>query len=204
MNLLVMGCSETGAKLASDMSRRGHDVSVVERIEQSLELLDDDYSGMTTIGNPIDQDTLRRAGIEGCDAAVAVTSSDNVNVMASQLAKVLFGVPIVITSIHDPSKKPVFEQMGLNVICPTLLSVDGIIAALVDRRSDNGSALGVGVRLMQPEEDEVGKDARTLWRGDMCSVIGVFTNEKGAVLFNKPDEVPTVKRGDRLIVAQIL
>lgn len=65
---------------ASTLSEEGHDVSVIDRNEKNLELLSDDYSGMTTVGVPIDQDVLKKAGIESCDAVAAVSQDDNVNI----------------------------------------------------------------------------------------------------------------------------
>ena len=59
MNILVVGCGKVGSKVASDLSRMGHDVSVVDRSEKRFALLDEDFSGLTVCGVPIDQDVLK-------------------------------------------------------------------------------------------------------------------------------------------------
>ena len=72
MNIIVVGCGKVGSMLASSLSREGHDVAVVDRVEENFSLLDSDFVGFTIPGVPIDQDVLKQAGIEGCDAICAM------------------------------------------------------------------------------------------------------------------------------------
>lgn len=135
MNLLVAGCGMVGAKLALRMCRMGHDVSVVDREEESFEYLGDGFTGLTFVGNTIDLDVLRRAGIEGCDAVAAMTNSDNVNVMISQIAREMFSISHVLTRVYDPDRERIFAQFGLHTICPTTLTVESAVAALTEQRA---------------------------------------------------------------------
>ena len=48
------------------------------------------FHGTALVGDPTDPDTLRRGGVENCDAVAAVTEEDSVNLMAAQLAKSIF------------------------------------------------------------------------------------------------------------------
>lgn len=50
MNILVIGCGKVGSQLASMLSEEGHDVSVIDRDAKNFEMLDDNFSGMTTVG----------------------------------------------------------------------------------------------------------------------------------------------------------
>ena len=142
MNLLIIGCGAMGASLAQQMTELGHDVSVVDRSAESFSALPDDFGGFMLCGNPIDQDVLRRAGIEGCDAVAAMTPSDNVNVMVSQLARELFGVKKVLTRISYPAREMIFAQLGLHTICPTALTVDSAVEALTDCEELRYASLG--------------------------------------------------------------
>ena len=135
MNLLVAGCGMVGAKLALRMCRMGHDVSVVDREEESFEKLGAAFTGLTFVGNIIDLDVLRREGIEGCDAVAAVTNSDNVNVMISQIARDIFSIPRVLTRVYDPDRERIFAQFGLHTICPTALTVESAVAVLTEQRA---------------------------------------------------------------------
>lgn len=132
MNVLVIGCGRVGSKLASILCRMGHDTSVVDVDEANFSLLDDDFTGFTVKGIPIDQDILRHAGIEGCDALAAVTNDDNINAMVCQIAKEVFGVPRVIARIYNPLKEVVFQRYHIKTICATTLTVSSVYSMLTD------------------------------------------------------------------------
>lgn len=132
MNILIIGCRKVGSRLASILSAEGHTVSVVDRDPRSFELLDDSFDGYTISGIPIDEDVLRSAGIESCDAVAAVTPDDNVNIMACQIAKEIFRVPKVIARMYDPDRDELFASFGISTICPTNLTANAVKSALMD------------------------------------------------------------------------
>ena len=107
MNILIIGCGDTGAQLANTLDELGSQVSVVDRDPAAADALSEDFGGMFTTGVAIDQDTLKHAGIEGCDVVVAVTKDDNTNLMVAQIARDLFGVPKVISRVSDPRREEV-------------------------------------------------------------------------------------------------
>lgn len=130
MNILVIGCGMIGSSLAETLDKMGHDVSVIDKSEENLETLSPDFSGFTTAGVPIDRDVLKRAGITTCDALFAVTDEDDMNIMVSQIARRTYNIGKVYASVVDIRKGEVFEQLGINVICPTKLTVNAACGAL--------------------------------------------------------------------------
>lgn len=142
MNILVVGCGKVGSRLAHNLSQSGHDVSIVDRLDSSFDLIPDDFSGLTTAGVPIDQDVLKKAGIESCDALAAVSQDDNVNIMVSELAREIFHVPHVLARIYDPSREDVFSHFGLHTVCPTNLTVEAIRSALLEHQATRNIFLG--------------------------------------------------------------
>ena len=132
MNILVVGCGKVGSQLAEVLSEEGHDVSVLDRLEENLDLLSEHFQGFKTCGIPIDQDVLRQAGIENCQAVAAVSSNDNVNIMVSELAKEIFHVPTVIARTYDPACEEAFAQFGLHTVCPTNLTVSAVRSAIME------------------------------------------------------------------------
>lgn len=133
MNILIVGCGKVGARLASTLDHEGHDVSIIDRHEESFELLSETFGGFKSCGIPIDQDVLRRAGIETCDALAAVSQDDNVNIMVSQVAREIFKVPTVLARIYDPKRENVFSHFGLYTVCPTNLTVSAVRSALTEQ-----------------------------------------------------------------------
>ena len=119
MNVVIMGCGRVGALLAGDLSRDGNEVLILDTDPAAFRFLPDDYKGTTYVGNGIDLDVLRRIGIEKADVFVSATRGDNRNVMAAQIAKHIFGVPVVASRVFDPLREEMYRNMGLRTINPT-------------------------------------------------------------------------------------
>jgi len=130
MRIVILGCGRVGAYLAKMLVAEGHQVTVIDRNAEAFRRLGSDFTGNLVVGTGIDEDVLRRAGIEQAEAFVAVTNGDNTNVMAAQVAKEIFSVPHVICRIYDPWREEIYHALGLETICPTILGATKIKEAL--------------------------------------------------------------------------
>jgi trk system potassium uptake protein TrkA len=120
MKVVIMGCGRAGSELAIMLEREGHEITILDVNAYQFErFLPKTFHGRRITGNGIDEDVLRRAGIEAADAFVAVTSGDNRNAMASQIAKHIFGVERVVCRIYDPIREQMYKELGLRTISPT-------------------------------------------------------------------------------------
>jgi trk system potassium uptake protein TrkA len=68
------------------------------------------------------------------DAFVSVTSGDNTNLMASQIAKKIFKVPRVIARVYDPRRADIYRKLGLDIISGTILVAAMIRDKLIENR----------------------------------------------------------------------
>ena len=121
MNVIILGCGRIGSTLATAMSRDGHNVTIIDRDSDAFRRLGTDFKGRTVIGNGIDEDILKKSGIENADAFVAVTNGDNTNIMSVQIAKEKFHVPKVIARIYDPIRACAYKELGIETICTTVI-----------------------------------------------------------------------------------
>jgi trk system potassium uptake protein TrkA len=120
MKIVIMGCGRVGSELAAAFDREGHDVTVIDiNSYQFARFLPETFGGQKVVGNGIDQDVLRRVEVDKADVFIAVTAGDNRNVMASQIAKHIFGVPRVVCRIYDPIREQMYSNLGLRTISPT-------------------------------------------------------------------------------------
>jgi len=119
MKVIIMGCGRVGAQLAAMLEAEEHKITVLDIDANSFRRLPHNFEGTALVGDGTDADTLKKAGIEEADAFVAVTQGDNRNVMAAQIAKVIYKVPRVVCRIYDPLRKDVYETVGLEAISPT-------------------------------------------------------------------------------------
>jgi trk system potassium uptake protein TrkA len=124
MNVVIMGCGRIGAQLAVLLDSEGHKVTILDTEPHSFNKLPETFNGTTIIGNGLDGDILRKAGIEKANVFVAVTGGDNKNVMAAQVAKHMFRVPKVICLIYDPSREEIYRNLGLETISPTKIDLE--------------------------------------------------------------------------------
>ncbi len=134
MFVIIMGCGRVGARLANLLVDAGHEVTILDVNSQAFWRLGPEFKGTTMVGNGIDVDVLRRAGIERADAFAACTQGDNRNIMASQIARHIFKVPKVVTRIYDPIRQQTFAELGLETISPTVLGANAFMEAIVGQR----------------------------------------------------------------------
>lgn len=127
MKIIILGCGRLGAHLARQLDGEGHEVIVIDRNGEAFARLGSDFRGTMVLGTGIDQDILRRAGIEDADAFVAVTNGDNTNAMASEIAKLVFKVPKVVARLYDPVREDTYHTLGLmETVCPTIIGSNQI------------------------------------------------------------------------------
>jgi len=129
MKVIIMGCGRVGAQLATLLDDEGHSVTILDIDAYSFRRLPNTFRGTALLGNGIDQEALKKAGIEDTDAFIAVTRGDNRNIMACQIAKHIFNVPRVLCRIYDPVRQEMYESLGLETISPTT-----IIAAILKEK----------------------------------------------------------------------
>lgn len=121
MNVVIMGCGRVGARLAVSLDAEGHKITLFDIDSNSLRRLPENFAGTAFVGDGTEEETLVRAGIDNAEAFVALTQSDNRNIMAAQIAKHIFKVPRVICRIYDPLREKIYESLGLEALSPTII-----------------------------------------------------------------------------------
>ena len=126
MHLIIGGCGRVGAELADRMSDEGHDVVVVDVDERSFGRLGTAFNGETMVGDVTGKDLLLRAGVEHAEALAGVTPSDNVNLMAVEIATALFGVPHTVARLYSPQREASYRKMGVRYVSETSMIVAAV------------------------------------------------------------------------------
>lgn len=124
MYIIIVGCGKIGAYLAKLLDKN-HNVVIIDKEEKSFDKLGD-FNGSTFIGDGLDIDVLKEAGIEKADAIAVVTSNDNANIVIGQIAKKKFNISKTIVRISDPEKEEICKYLGIETINTT-----SIIASLL-------------------------------------------------------------------------
>lgn len=188
MYVIIVGCGKVGSNLAKVLADDNHDVVVIDEDREHFNQLGAGFNGVMFNGVPIDEDVLMQAGIEKADFLAAVTSEDNTNVMVSLIAKEVFKVPRVITRIYDPERELVFQQMGLDTMCPTTLSVMQVKNFLTKESPEAWHSFGnkvVSLKYMPPQKGFIGKPVKAVGFNFDEMVFGIIRDD--AFMFARPD-----------------
>jgi len=119
MRALIVGCGQVGSELATALARQGIELAILDRDEDAFLQLPEDFSGATIVGDGLDEEVLRRAGIEDAGVFVVATAEDNFNLMVAQFVKMKFKVPKIMVRVYDPDKAALFAGLDLRTYCPT-------------------------------------------------------------------------------------
>jgi trk system potassium uptake protein TrkA len=133
MRVVIMGCGRVGATLALKLDAEGHEVNIIDVDPAAFRRLGERFKGHTIQGIGISGEVLRRAGIEGADAFLAVTNGDNSNIMASQIARIRFHTPRVLARIYDPLRAEAYREAGIETLCITTLSAGILYDRIFDK-----------------------------------------------------------------------
>jgi trk system potassium uptake protein len=138
MNVLIVGCGRVGSRLAVELTNEGNDVTLIDRnpgafsTAQARGVLTSDFPGNIVVGDGTDADLLRRAGIENADCFIALTEGDNRNIMAAQIAQVVYQVPKVVCRIYDPIRMEIYRKLGMQIYSPTIVGVQ-VVREILDQ-----------------------------------------------------------------------
>lgn len=201
MQIIIIGCGKVGSSLAAALIEQDQDVVIVDS-DPALILAADTLDCIKITGVPIDRDVLRQAGIETADVVCAVTQNDNINIMASQIAREIFGVKRIYTRVFNPSSRGVFNDLGLESICSTQLTVQAFIRA-IQEESDEERHLLYGARLLYTRapvnSSLVGTDITNLASDAGKTIIGL--TRRGRLMLAVPGL--RIQAGDEIVQAEL-
>lgn len=120
MRILVIGGGKVGSSLAGVLHDDGHVVTVIEEDPERARALIEDSDFMVFEGDGSDVELLRAADVGRVDWAVAVTGSDEDNLVACELARTL-DAKNVLARLNNPLNEPTFEALGVPVVGVTSL-----------------------------------------------------------------------------------
>ena len=123
-NVIVVGCSRFGCKLAASLSALGYNLTLIDKDENAFLKLADNYSGYEVYADGTDANILKENGIEQAQMFIAVTDSENTNILAAKIASEIFNVPEVYLRLNDVEKASLIENTNIKAIYPFKLSID--------------------------------------------------------------------------------
>ncbi len=212
MRVIIAGANLVGSSIASYLSKEDNDVTVIDVQSDALSYINASMDVNTVTGYPSDPDVLNAAGAKECDMIIAVTESDETNMVACQIGHSLFGVPKKIARIRrqsylDPSWSNLFSRAHMPIdviISPETLVAQDILERLsipgttTATSLADGNAYLIGVVCMEDcpvlhtRLDQLSK----LFPDLSFSMVSISSNNKTII----PDEDDILEVGDEVYI----
>jgi trk system potassium uptake protein TrkA len=176
MRVIIVGCGRVGAELASILSRRDHDVTVIDHVGSSFQHLDPGWRGRTIEAEPLAEGVLERAGIREADAVATVTNSDAVNAVVAHVARATFRVPSVVSRNYDPRWRSLHETLGLQMVSSTAWGAQRIEELMESSRLRSVFSAGNGeieVYELVVTAAWAGRSLAALTEGVDCAIVSL-------------------------------
>lgn len=132
MRIVIVGGGKLGHQIAVNMLEEHHDVRLVEKDRQKCTRLANELDAEVICGDGTEIEVLEEAGSKNADCFIAVTGSDQDNLVASQLAKKQFHAQKVIIRANDPRNLEALRTLGSAIA----VSSTEIITRLIEQEVD--------------------------------------------------------------------
>lgn len=203
MRMIIVGGGKAGWNLARILLERRHTVSLIERDRQRCEKLADDLDAAIFRGDGTNVAVLEAAGAQNADCFMAVTGSDQDNLVACQVAQDHFHAKKVISRVNDPRNIETFCVLGIR----NTVSSTEVLTKMIEQEADlahmhliatlNQGKAGI-CSMTLPEDtalDGVALKDISLPAGTLViSLIrrGVLTIPNGSTILQRGDELVAV------------
>ncbi|MET1256447.1 Trk system potassium transporter TrkA [Aliikangiella maris] len=144
MKIIILGAGQVGGTLAINLAGEDNDITLVDTNPKKLRALQDHLDLRTIVGYGSYPQILRQAGAEDADMLIAVTNSDETNMIACQVAYSIFKTPTKIARIRSPEylkDKKLFDSKNLPV--DVVISPEQLVVKYIRRLVENPGALQV-------------------------------------------------------------
>jgi len=144
MKIIILGAGQVGSSVAEHLASEANDITVVDTRTSCLQDLQDRFDLRTIHGSASHPDVLRNAGAEDADMIIAVTNSDETNMVACQVAYTLFHTPTKIARVRSRgylAYSQLFAQDALPI--DVLISPEQVVIDYVQRLIEYPGALQV-------------------------------------------------------------
>jgi len=208
MKIIILGAGQVGASLAQNLVKEASDITVVDTDPEKLRELQDRYDIQTICGQASHPPVLKQAGAEDADMLIAVTNSDEINMVACQVAYTAFHTPTKIARIRSRAYLTgggIFRDDAMPV--DHIVNPEEIITHDIKRLIDNPGALqvmdfasgqvklvGLRIEADSPLVNQALKTIRTLLPQADTRVAAIFRGDRpivpeGETVIAENDEV---------------
>ena len=145
MKIIIVGAGQVGTTLAENLVGEKNDITIIDPNRHRLAELQEKYDLRVVVGNGAHPDTLQSAGADDADMLIAVTSTDEVNMLSCQVAYSMFNTPTKIARIRSEQYIRYKDKLFHNQDMPVdhLIAPEQLVTEYIKRLIDYPGALQV-------------------------------------------------------------
>lgn len=211
MKVIIVGGGQVGSYLASLLIDRGHEINIIEAKETRIEVLKKSLPENVIIpGSGTDPQLLESADIKHTDVLVAVTGSDETNLVIATLARLEYGVNRVIGRVNNPKNAWLFTPvMGVDAalnqadLMARLVAEEMSMGDMMTLLKLHGGRYSLVERKVDPASSMVGKALRDIKLPTECVLVAVIRNSdllipRGNTVLMADDKAVAITHEDQL------
>ncbi|AFL75069.1 Trk system potassium transporter TrkA [Thiocystis violascens] len=144
MKIIILGAGQVGTSVAANLVSEANDITVVDHNPELLRELQERFDLRTVLGHGAHPDVLARAGADDADMIIAVTNSDETNMVACQVAYTLFHTPTKIARVRAQSFLDQPRLFGTDALpIDVAISPEALVTSYILRLIENPGTLQV-------------------------------------------------------------
>ena len=128
MRVIMIGGNKTVYFLAREFIRQNFEVIIINKDEARAKNLAEKTHATVVLGDGTKLQMLAEARARECDVLIALTSHDQDNLIACQIARKHFQIPRTIAMVNDPDNEQVFQKLGIDIAFSATRIIGSIIA----------------------------------------------------------------------------
>lgn len=186
MKIVILGAGQIGLTLANYFVEDGHEITIVDNDSEHLRNISNELDIKPVFGNASHPQTLQEAGADTADVLIALTASDEVNMVSCEVANSLFNVETKIARVRSEAY---LDPYWSELFSPHHLAIDVVITPELEIASsiERGISIPGSFDVVPFIHDDV-------------QIIGIKVKEKSDVFNSKIDQISAVINGKELNV----
>lgn len=199
MKVVIVGGGKVGYYVAKTLIENGTEIALIEQDKQRCELIADELDISVICDDGTTVEALLQAGTVNADAFIAVTGSDEANIVAGQIAKRKFQVERVIARANDPKNVEAMKLLGIDIAVSSTQIITDLIEMEVDTEvrlvaTLNKGKVGIIDLVAGPEFNLLGLPLSQIAVPEKSIIIAVVSNDEMII----PRGNTVIKPGDHI------
>ena len=116
MYYVIIGASNISIEIMNWLMQSGAEVTILEKNLQKVQMIQNSFGDVCTIGDPLDIQDLNESGLGRADMVIASLENDHYNLIVSHVSKQHFSVDRVVSLLYSSENKDLFSILGVDVI----------------------------------------------------------------------------------------